>query len=71
MLHRMCVFSAEVLLDILEDQTNQTVHIKDLVQPIPESTEEQEKFLQVCVVLFFFAFHLLACLIKWIVLFLL
>lgn len=47
MLHRMSVFSAEVILLILEDQTSQIIHVEDIVQPIPESTEEQEKLLRV------------------------
>lgn len=47
MLHRMSVYSAEMILFTLEDQTDKIIHIKDLVQPIPDSTEEQEKILQV------------------------
>lgn len=48
MLHRMSVFSAKTILGTLECQTNKATQITDLVKPIPESTEEQEKLLQVC-----------------------
>lgn len=47
MLHRMAVVSAGTILHTLECQTNKAIEIADLVEPIPESTEEQEKLLQV------------------------
>lgn len=47
MLHRMAVVSAKTILHTLQSQTSKVVEIKDLVQPIPESIEEQEKLLQV------------------------
>lgn len=43
----MSVFSAETIFSTLEEQTDQVTPVKDIVQPIPESTEEQEKLLQV------------------------
>jgi hypothetical protein len=56
MLHRTSIFSAEIILSTLEDQTSQTIHVKDIVPPIPENVEEQEKLLQVIIVLLFGCF---------------
>lgn len=47
MLHRMAVVSAGTILHTLECQTRKAIAIIDLVEPIPDSTEEQEKLLQV------------------------
>lgn len=47
MLHRLSVSSAGVILHTLECQTDKFITVTDLVQPIPESTEEQEQLLQV------------------------
>lgn len=47
MLHRLSVSSAGVILRTLECQTDKFITVTDLVQPIPESTEEQEQLLQV------------------------
>ena len=47
MLHKMAVVSADAILETFEYQTNLVIEITDLVQPIPDSTEEQESLLQV------------------------
>lgn len=43
----MAVIAAETILHTLEIQTNKDIEITDLVKPIPETIEEQEKLLQV------------------------
>lgn len=43
----MCVFSAATILHTLEFQTSKVIEILDIVQPIPEKIEDQEKVLQV------------------------
>lgn len=46
MRHDLSVRSAQHVLQALQEGLNKTVGIKDLVQPIPDSIEEQEKVLQ-------------------------
>ena len=47
MLHKMTVFSARDILHTLQYQTEKRIHIQDLVKPIPDTIEDQEKLLQV------------------------
>ena len=47
MLHRLSIYSVETVLKTFQRRISNSVQIKDLVQPIPESIEEQEKILQV------------------------
>ena len=44
----MTVFSAKDILHTLQWQTEKIFEVKDLVQPIPDTIEEQEQLLQVC-----------------------
>ena len=43
----MTFFSAREILHTLQCQTEKPIHVKDIVQPIPDTIEEQEKLLQV------------------------
>ena len=45
MLHDLALRSAEHILKTLQSQLKKCVEIKDLVQPIPEELEDQEKVL--------------------------
>ena len=45
MLHNLTVKSVTHILTVLHDQLSKPVEIHDLVQPIPEDVEEQEKIL--------------------------
>ena len=47
MLHDLSVRSASSILTVLQDQVSESVDMFDLVQPIPDDIEEQEKALQV------------------------
>ena len=46
MLHNVTVQSAAYILQILQNQLEKRVQIKDLVRPIPDDIEAQEKRLQ-------------------------
>ena len=48
MLHGLTVQSCTSLLRVLHTQLEKPVEVTDIVKPIPEDVEEQEKILQVC-----------------------
>ena len=47
MLHSLTLHSCDGLLHVLQSQLVKAVEVKDIVKPIPEDVEEQEKILQV------------------------
>lgn len=49
MLHDLSVSSAKSILETLEQQTAKSISIGELVQPIPDTIEEQEQLLQVLI----------------------
>ena len=60
MLHKMFVFSAETIFSTLNDQINQPVDLKEFLQPIPDSIEEQEKVLQVMLIQVYLSYYFLS-----------
>ncbi len=49
MLHKLSVYSVKTVLHHLKSKTVKFIEIEDLVQPIPDSIEEQESILQVII----------------------